>query len=239
MMDLFDIAVLILLVFIAPLMGIWEKRKLAGWVRDGRPGARMRAYSWIIGFQWIVTALVLTGWRSLGRDSIAPTAVFESDAWGWGGLIAAVVIAGALIIQLVMVRRSPGQLEQAREQAGTLAMIAPRTSGEARTWDILSVTAGVCEEILYRGVFMLVIAAQTGPWVALLMSSLVFGLGHVYQGPVGILRTGLVGLVLGLLVLLTGSLLPAMLVHAVLDITSGRMLSAAVTAAPPVETASV
>ena len=84
---------------------------------------------------------------------------------------------------------------------------------------------------------MVIIAAHTGPWIALVSTSLVFGLGHAYQGPGGVLRTGVVGLVMGLLVLSTGSLLPAMLVHAVLDITSGRILSAAVAAPPPAESA--
>ena len=97
MTDVFDIAFLILMVVIMPLLGIWEIRKLARWVREGRADARMRAYGWVIGFQWILVALVLTGWRSLGRGSIAPAAVFEGDAWGWGGMIAAVVIAGALV----------------------------------------------------------------------------------------------------------------------------------------------
>lgn len=237
MTNLFDIAFLVLLVVIFPLQGIWELRCLARWVRAGRTDARMRAYSWIIGFQWVVTALVLVGWTTMERGSIAPAAVFEADAWGWGGMTAAVLLTGFLVVQLVTVRRSPDQLDQARRKMGDLAMIAPRNARETRTFDIVSVTAGVCEEILYRGVLMVIIAAHTGPWIALGCTSLVFGLGHAYQGPGGVLRTGVVGLVMGLLVLLTGSLLPAMLVHAVLDITSGRILTAAVTAPPPAETA--
>lgn len=233
---LFDIAILVLLVVISPLLGIWELRCLARWVRDGRTDARMRAYSWIIGFQWVLTALVLVGWTTMQRGSIAPAAVFEADAWGWGGMIAAILITATLVVQLFTARKSPDQLEQARQKMGELSMIAPRNARETRTFDVVSITAGVCEEILYRGVLMVIIAAYTGPWIALAGTSLVFGLGHAYQGPGGVLRTGVVGLVLGLLVLSTGSLLPAMLVHAVTDITSGRILAAAVTTPPPTET---
>jgi membrane protease YdiL (CAAX protease family) len=236
MTDFYDIAFLVLMAIVFPLQGIWEIRCLAGWVRDGRTDARMRAYGWVIGFLWIVTALVVVSWSAAGRGAIAPGAVFSGDAWGWGGMIGAVLMAGALVVQFLVTRRSPEHLEQAREQMGELSMIAPRNPREFRTWNVVSVSAGICEEILYRGVLMVVLTAWTGPWIALALSSLVFGLGHAYQGPTGVIRTGAVGLALGLLVLLTGSLLPAMLVHTVLDITSGRLLGAAV-AGPPAQTA--
>jgi membrane protease YdiL (CAAX protease family) len=54
-----------------------------------------------------------------------------------------------------------------------------------------------------------------------LLAAAIFGLGHAYQGPKGILKTGLVGLVLGGLFALTGSLWAPMLVHVVMDLLAG------------------
>jgi len=48
-----------------------------------------------------------------------------------------------------------------------------------------------------------------------------FGLGHAYQGPTGIVKTGVVGLVLGCIVLASGWLIPAMIIHAMIDSASG------------------
>jgi membrane protease YdiL (CAAX protease family) len=62
----------------------------------------------------------------------------------------------------------------------------------------------------------------------------IFGLGHAYQGATGIVKTGVIGLVMALLTVLSGSLWPAILFHATMDITSGRMLHAALTV--PAET---
>ena len=72
-----------------------------------------------------------------------------------------------------------------------------------------------------------------GLWPAVVVSSIIFGLGHAYQGKVGILKTGAVGLVMALLVVFSGSLWIAILVHAVVDITSGRIMSAAMEVPEP------
>ena len=62
--------------------------------------------------------------------------------------------------------------------------------------------------------------------------SVAFGMGHIYQGAAGAVRAGLIGLVLTLAVVFSGSLLVAMLMHTVQDMVQGRLLHAAVNAKP-------
>jgi membrane protease YdiL (CAAX protease family) len=69
-------------------------------------------------------------------------------------------------------------------------------------------------------------------WVLALAVATVFGLAHVYQGAAGVVVTTMMGAVLGLLVVATGSLLPAVVLHAVLDL---RALLVAPRAAAPAE----
>ena len=57
----------------------------------------------------------------------------------------------------------------------------------------------------------------------MLASTLLFGLGHAYQGAGGIVRTGIVGLLFAGVYVTTGSLLAAMLLHAVIDAASGMV----------------
>ena len=52
-------------------------------------------------------------------------------------------------------------------------------------------------------------------------SVVVFAVAHVYQGVGGLLRTGAVGGLLTLVVLISGSLFPAMAFHALVDIGQG------------------
>ena len=104
-----------------------------------------------------------------------------------------------------------------------------------RAFDAVSVTAGVCEEVIFRGFLIAYLMAALGApfWVAGLLSSVIFGFAHAYQGPAGIPRTAAVGGMLAILYGLTGSLWAPIVAHAVIDITSGRIAFAAFTENTP------
>ena len=54
-----------------------------------------------------------------------------------------------------------------------------------------------------------------GAW---LVSSMLFGLAHVYQGVAGVIRATIAGLLLGLVAILTGQLILPILLHALFDV---------------------
>jgi membrane protease YdiL (CAAX protease family) len=86
---------------------------------------------------------------------------------------------------------------------------------------VVGLTAGICEEWLYRGFFLAVVAAVAGDlpsWVLVLVAAGAFGLAHAYQGRAGILLTGVLGGVMAALYLGTGSLLLPVLLHAAIDL---------------------
>jgi hypothetical protein len=60
--------------------------------------------------------------------------------------------------------------------------------------------------------------------MAAIASSLAFALLHAYQGPVGILRSGMLGFVFAAAFILTGSIWPQVVVHAGVDLISGLWL---------------
>jgi membrane protease YdiL (CAAX protease family) len=95
----------------------------------------------------------------------------------------------------------------------------PRTPRERRLMPFAALTAGVGEELVFRGLF---VAAGLGllglsPAVAVLVVAVAFGWAHLYQGPRGVALTALGAMYLGLLYLLSGSLLIPVLVHAGTD----------------------
>ena len=106
----------------------------------------------------------------------------------------------------------------------TLQFMLPVATAERRLWCLVSVTAGVCEELVFRGYLIRFFHGQldgalslslTAAW---LLSSLAFGFGHVYQGAAGIVSTTIGGLLLGLLAILTGNLILPILLHVLLDL---------------------
>jgi membrane protease YdiL (CAAX protease family) len=229
---LFDplaIAILVITTLVFPFMGIWEFRMLRRTLARGRRNPRVPYYYFIVAVEWGLSILFLAWWFASGR-AVEPLRLFAvPSGWQWIAAAAGVALSVLFIVQLIMVRRNREALAKVRSQVGKLEPMIPRSPAEQRAFTHVSLTAGICEEFLCRGVLLAVLASAFGTWPAVLVSSVIFGLGHAYQGATGIVKTGVIGLVMALLAVLSGSLWPAILFHATMDITSGRMLHAALT----------
>src|SRR5690606_14563987 len=99
----------------------------------------------------------------------------------------------------------------------------PHTRTEMYGFAGVSLTAGFCEEFLYRGYFIWVFSPWLGWWGAAALSIPFFAMGHLYQGWNGVLRTGIVGVFFTLVVAVFDSLWPAIALHAVMDLGAGAM----------------
>lgn len=106
-----------------------------------------------------------------------------------------------------------------------LRAILPRTARERRAFAGLSVSAGFGEEMAYRGYVIPMLAPMLGVGGAVAVSSGVFGLMHAYQGWVGVARTALMGGVMAGGYLMSGSLWPPVVAHAIFDVLAGIVLA--------------
>lgn len=103
----------------------------------------------------------------------------------------------------------------------TVYGLLPTTIGERTLWIVLSITTGICEELLFRGFAVYYLMHQ--PWslslpASTLISCLLFGLGHTYQGLRGVMQTLFLGAVLSALVLMTGNLVLPIVVHTLINL---------------------
>jgi membrane protease YdiL (CAAX protease family) len=130
---------------------------------------------------------------------------------------AAVLVGGLAVLALA---RFAGIRESA-----VLRQLLPGTGRERTMFVGLSLTAGFCEELVFRGFLIgaLFVATSSMP-VAVLISSAAFGVLHAYQDPAGAVRAALLGALLALPLIATGSLLPSMMAHAAIDIVAGLWL---------------
>jgi membrane protease YdiL (CAAX protease family) len=127
-------------------------------------------------------------------------------------------ISAALPAWLAVValhRMRPGPLEPMMRLVDELLVpaFARWTIGELL---LVSVLAGVGEELLFRGVLQPALAVPLGPWWALLAASLVFGLVHALSVSYAVFAT-LMGLWLGALWIASGNLLVPIVAHAAYD----------------------
>jgi membrane protease YdiL (CAAX protease family) len=88
---------------------------------------------------------------------------------------------------------------------------------------VLAVTAGVCEEVVFRGYLLWGLDRILPLPGAVVLQALVFGVAHSYQGGKGIVKTGIVGLIMGTIAAATGSLLAPIVIHAAVDLSGGAI----------------
>ena len=225
--DLLALVICIAVVVYMPISGLRSHRKLLRWTAEGRSDARTHAYRKVLLTEWGLTAVLLGWWFASGRTAAEIRLVPTVNGWQWIAVGVGAAACVFLLLQMRSVMRSTKQLGQVRTAASELVELAPHNPDESRMFDAVSFTAGVCEEILYRGILLTLVAGWLGTPLAAILTSVAFGAGHAYQGFRGIVKTSLVGGVMALLAIFSGSLFIAILLHWTIDATSGRMLGAA------------
>jgi membrane protease YdiL (CAAX protease family) len=194
-------------------------------VDGGVKNARTYAYAYLIVLVWVLAACVIALWimndRPWGALLLGPVIPWRLAV---GFALAAVGLWIALRDRATILNllKRPEIYERVRSKfLGPLEPLLPHTPGERRLWTLVSISAGVCEEIFARGFLLSLIAGFAGLIAAVPIAALVFGLGHSYQGWSGILKTGVAGLVLTFIALVSGSLIPVIVLHFAMDYIGG------------------
>jgi membrane protease YdiL (CAAX protease family) len=181
------------------------------------PHARIAYYRRGMATKWALSAIVIALYFANGRDARIQLVADNADAAGFLLLLVLVGLGGAIIKWRL---GSPRRRAKLAKAITGFADVIPRTPDERRVWVAAAVTAGVTEELLYRGFVLSAIANAFPTYTAtqcILWSSVAFALAHIYQGPKGVVLTGAVGFVLGVVAVNTG-LLAAMAVHSLIDL---------------------
>lgn len=183
----------------------------------------LRARFYVMGMlgQWLMLVPLVVIVLGLGWSAQLLGLQTPQNLWLFVPLsLLLVLVVYAQVFYIGRVARTSEGRDQLRQgMSGPLHML-PRTPRERTLWFLLSLTAGFCEELLYRGfmpAYLVHIFPGVSFFVAILISAALFGLGHIYQKLTGVLGTGVMGLLFGFLYYFTGSLYLPMIVHALFD----------------------
>jgi membrane protease YdiL (CAAX protease family) len=189
--------------------------------------SKIPQYLWTMAWEWVLAGFVYLGIRKrmklrelIGGRWATPEDVLLDLMIAAGFWLVAIVVlgAGAKLMHL----DQAGKFDSMRQQLGFLI---PDTTLELLVWFCLSTTAGICEEIIFRGYLQRQFAAFTSSMLAgVLLSAVVFGAAHGYEGGPRMLLIGIYGLMFGLLAWWRKSLRPGMIAHAWHDAISGAVL---------------
>lgn len=170
----------------------------------------------------VLGALSAWGWTRVPAPGWSED-LLARPGWGDLGLQTLLLLAACLAVMAVFHVLGGALGWQERDLVHRLM---PESSHEKRGFAVLSVAAGVGEEVAYRAFAPVYLLPWTGSYLlAAVPSAVAFGCLHMYQGLHGVLRTGVVGLVLAAGVAATGSLWPAVAAHALLNIVVGLFLA--------------
>ncbi len=206
--------------------------------KDRREYARFRGFRSTARRQammrrWLIESLVLFGGTSLlvlllvhpfvapllAATQAVPTVAWLRDALAGGLGIGLLIGAGLGLAALTVVGVRSARREGGIIMVGDIAALLPRNRPELRWGAALSINAGLVEEALFRLALPALLVVVTGePISAFLLAALVFGALHAYQGWIGVAATFVVGLLFTALYVTSGSIVLAMLVHALFDL---------------------
>lgn len=158
----------------------------------------------------------LVGMEGMGLR-IKPGQVAYVMSWGAG-----ILVLGTATLWFFLVLRKRGGWGESR----VVHELLPVTRGEKGLYAGLSLCAGFGEELAYRGYAIpaVIVAGGSVP-VALALTSTAFAVLHSYQGVLGVVRTGVVGVIMGAVFLHTGSLWPPIVGHVLIDLAVGFVLA--------------
>jgi membrane protease YdiL (CAAX protease family) len=128
---------------------------------------------------------------------------------------ASAVVLTSILVSVLLAKK----FKTSHATLGDIEPLMPRNAAETGWTALLALNAGLSEELFFRLLLPLLLTGLLhNPLPAFVIATLLFGLVHLYQGPVGVIATTLLGAVFACLYLWTGSLWIVIAVHAGLDL---------------------
>jgi membrane protease YdiL (CAAX protease family) len=177
-------------------------------------------YLSVMAVEWLLTAFI---WRGIRRRGMR---LSELIGGSWPSARAVLRDLGIALLFLVashLVLGLLGYLLKVTPSPGVRSLF-PNGPIEVVLYVMLSFTAGICEEILFRGYLQRQLAALTRSTAAgMILQGVAFGLAHGYQGKKYMLIIAVYGCLFGLLTYWRRSLRPGMIAHFTQDAVGGLL----------------
>ena len=181
---------------------------------------RVRFYLLTLFFEWLLFALVVAGVR---RSGVSVFLVLGDHWHSFPQVLRDIGIAVGFWIVAAMFLWIFGWLLHIAALGHNVSML-PQRGIELTFWIALSVTAGICEETIFRGYLQRQFMALTKSAAAgILLSAATFGAAHAYQGFRMTILIALYGAMFGVLAYWRGSVRPGMIAHAWQDSLNGML----------------
>ncbi len=207
-----------------PLISLWLDRRFERNLEAGNADARLMSYKDVMIFLWSMTAVVLADLFVSNIPFAAIGLHFSFSQSVLIGLGVTVILLVVMVMQHLHLLKSPeamADVEATFTGSEGIRRFMPRNETEYSRFNLVSITAGITEEIIFRGYIIWALSLVMPIWAAAVLSLVSFVAAHAYQGiSKALMGVVLTGAALTLITILSGSLLPAIILHIAIDLNS-------------------
>ena len=226
-LSLVDIALLAIIVIGLPFEALFNLKKSREELASGVPGVRVKHYFTTILMLWGIAIPILVAWAAGGRNWADLGFTLQAGWMAYTGWGLAALIAAFFIYQHAVVSGSASTREEYRDGLAKNPLIGnfmPQTQDEKRVFDLMGITAGITEEIIFRGYLIWAFSLVLPLWGAALVALSVFTVLHLYQGARQLPAIFLMGGLVTLVFIVSGSIWPAIALHIFVDVINNSMV---------------
>jgi hypothetical protein len=190
----------------------------AGRAAPGGAYGRIPGYLVIIAIEWAMVAFI---WFGIRRRGLCVADLVQGNYTRFIHVLRDLGMAVLFLILSGLVLGTLGYLLKARPNEAIRGLF-PQTPAEIVVYLMLTMTAGFCEEFIFRGYLQRQFAALTHATAGgIVLQGIVFGAAHGYQGWRYMLMIAVFGIMFGLLAQKRRSLRPGMIAHFLQDTMGG------------------
>lgn len=212
---------------IFPVLGYISIKKLKKSISDG-VHEKIKFYRETIIWSWILVFLILLLIPISGIDlnSIGIKRIdidtSSLDKWVVYTSIGLYVLYLLYNIYLIIILKSSkdSRAKASKSIPNDFKQFLPITKEEKWVWNFVAISAGITEEIIYRG-YLFYALAIVFPSLSLIqilfVATLLFGIGHIYQGT-KVIKPTIIGLIFGAFYIVFDSVFPIIILHIALDL---------------------
>lgn len=165
---------------------------------------------------WVLTIIIGANYLASGQPQLNIYPKFS-----WINTALTVLVLAFSYFQYTTTKIPAATAAAVKEKLKDIYHYLPKTGKELNWFTFLSVSAGICEEIIFRLFLFEYLRESTSLLVAFVITNLIFALTHIGSGKKNGVSSFILGLLFSVIYYFTGNIWIAVLLHASIDINAG------------------
>lgn len=184
---------------------------------------RLAGYLLVLIIEWFIFGFI---WLGLRVQGVPFSSLFGEMSPNIRKILRDVGLALLFLVVANVVLSLLSALLRVSNHNAALQALLPHTALEIAIYLLVALTAGICEETIFRGYLQRQFTAYTkSALVGALIQGILFGLAHAYQGWKMIVVIAVYGCLFGALAVWRRSLRPGIIAHFLQDSVTGILLA--------------